>query len=172
MWDIQKAPGCHPAICKRRLCIRCRLLIATNWFQPSISKKKLFTQGICYLIKPHLHLLSLAKTMFLARGSAQLVEQVGCITSHLSAGSPGLAVEISIEMWYDFLLITASKLPEITRLTLPPPALTVPLSVMVHRNKNCWVSFPSSIRLSSAQSLWIPGTSLQEETAFWFSSRY
>lgn len=36
---------------------------------------------------------------------AQLGEQLGWIISHLSAGSPGLALEISIDMWYDFLLL-------------------------------------------------------------------
>lgn len=73
--------------------------------------------------------------MFLARGSAQPGEQVGCIISHLSVGSPGLAVEISIDMRYDFLLLTAPKLPESTSLTLPSPALTVLVLVCVGTQK-------------------------------------
>lgn len=53
-------------------------------------KKEAFHSG--HLL-PHKTSLSLTKNMFLARGSAQLGDQVGCIISHPSVGFPGLAVE-------------------------------------------------------------------------------
>lgn len=85
------------------------------WVPAERLRRAAFHSG--YLLPYKTSLLALPPAMFLARNSVQVGEEVRCNISALFMSSSGLAVDISIGMGYDLLLLTAPKLLESTCLT-------------------------------------------------------